>query len=552
MLFTLAQTIVLSAGWRRRGVAALAGACGGLAMAPVNAWPALVIPMTAAVWLIDGSAHAEPGGGLSGRAVWASVRAAAGAGWCWGFGYFVANLWWLGSAFLAEPEKFAWALPFGVFGLPAYLALFPALGFAAARLLWGGGWGRLFTLAACLTGAEWLRGTVLTGFPWGEYGMALGGTLVLGQAASLVGEHGLTVLAVLFAAAPATLCDPRGPPGRGWSWRRGAPALAASAGLAALAAFGLLRLSGGTDAAVPGVRLRIVQPNAAVDADFSYARRNDILNHYLVLSDRATSPTTSGLADVTHLIWPESPFPFILSREADLLASLGAALPTRTTLVTGAARRDDGERDASGRSRPLFFNAVQVVASGGTILDSYDKVHLVPFGEYVPWERLLRRLGVQNFVSLPGGFEAGRTRRLLDVPGLPPVAAVVCYEAIFSGEVVPRDARGRRRRPGLLLNVTDDGWFGVTPGPYQHFAQVRLRAIEEGLPLVRAANTGISAIVDPHGRVTGQVPLGAEAVLDSPLPAALPATPFARFGNAVPLAGTVLALLIGIAARRRA
>ncbi len=253
MLLALAQFVVLSAGWRRRGLAALAGACGGLAMAPVNAWPALVVPMTAAVWLIDGSALAEPGGRLSARALWASLRTAAGAGWWWGFGYFVANLWWLGSAFLVEPDKFAWALPLGVLGLPAYLALFPALGFAAARLLWSEGWGRLFTLAACLTGAELLRGTALTGFPWGEFGMALGGTLVLGQAGSVLGEHGLTLLAVLAAAAPATLCDARAASGRRWSLPRAAPALAALAGVAALAGYGALRLSAGPVATVPGV-----------------------------------------------------------------------------------------------------------------------------------------------------------------------------------------------------------------------------------------------------------------------------------------------------------
>ncbi len=294
-----------------------------------------------------------------------------------------------------------------------------------------------------------------------------------------------------------------------------------------------------------------MQPDAPVDAEFSYAHRADILAHYLALSDRATSPATAGLADVTHLVWPESPFPFILSREADMLATLGAALPRTTTLLTGAARLEKGDPDAAGNPKPLFYNAVQVVASGGTILDSYDKVHLVPFGEYVPWEGWLRRLGVQNFVSIPGGFEAGRSRRLLDVPGLPPVAAIVCYEAIFSGAVVPRDASGEPRRPGLLLNVTDDGWFGLTPGPYQHFAQARLRAIEEGLPLVRAATTGVSAIVDPYGRITGLVPLGLESVLDGALPVALPPTPFAHLGNRIPLLLGAAFLLAGLVARRR-
>ncbi len=548
MILALAQYVVLSSGWRRRLIAALAGACGALAMAPVDLFPAMIIPMTMAIWLLDGSAHAEAGGVLSGRALWASVHAAADAGWWWGFGYFVAGLWWLGSAFLVEADKFAWLLPFGVLGLPAVLALFPAFGFALARLFWSGGPGRLFVFAACLGLAEWLRGVVLTGFPWNEFGMALGGNLVLGQIASLIGVHGLTLITILLAASPATLSG-LGDPDRRFG-QKIAPVVLATMVLVGLGGYGALRLAGPSPGVVAGVKLRIMQPNATINSDFSYAHKDAILGHYLALSDRATSPSAPGLSGVTHLVWPESSFPFILSRDPDALAQIGAALPERTVLITGAARLEQGPPDAGGRPTAQYFNAVQVVASGGGITDSYDKVHLVPFGEFLPLDSVLRRLGIQNFVDVPGGFEAGRSRRLLHVPGLPPVAAIVCYEAIFSGAVVPEAAREGGLRPGLLLNVTNDSWFGFTAGPYQHFAQARLRTIEEGLPLVRAASTGISAIVDPYGRITEALPLGAEAVLDGALPNAIAPPLFARYGNRIPLCFGLLIISIGLVLRR--
>lgn len=534
----LAHAVVLSGGWRRRLIAGIAGATGALAMAPVDAFAALIVPLTMAVWLIDGCAEAESGGALSGRSLARSLLAAADAGWWLGFGYFVAGLWWLGSAFLAEADRFAWALPFGVLGLPAYLALYTGFGFALARLMWTTGPLRILVLATCLTGAEWLRGLLLTGFPWNEFGMALGGNLVLGQAASVVGLHGLTLLAVAMAAAPATLADGGGRPAA-----RFAPSLAAAVLLLGIAGYGGFRLTRAAPDDVAGVRLRVMQPNTRIDSDFTYANKEQVVRHYLELSDRATSPDTPGLSAVTHLVWPESAFPFIVSRDAEALSTIGAALPPGAMLITGAARLERGPDDANGRPVPHYYNAIQTIASGGSIVGSYDKVHLVPFGEFLPLEGLLTRLGVTRFVDVPGGFQSGTSRRILTVPGLPPVAAIVCYEAIFSGEVVPREARSGPDRPGLLLNVTNDAWFGSTPGPAQHFAQARLRAIEEGLPLVRSASTGVSAIVDSYGRVRAALPIGAENVIDGALPGALPPSLFARFGNMVPLCLLVISLL---------
>ncbi|MGH6935258.1 MAG: apolipoprotein N-acyltransferase, partial [Methylocella sp.] len=384
-MLVLAASIILSSGWRRRLIALAAGATGALAMAPFNFLPALAIPMTVAVWLIDGCAamhQMRPGRRFHLDLPVAAWRA-FGVGWWWGFGYFLAGLWWLGAAFLVEADKFAWALPLGVLGLPAALAIFPGLGFMLARLMWSPGPRRFFALAAGLSLAEWLRGHVLTGFPWNAFGMALAGNLVTAQLASIVGLYGLTVIVILIFSTPAILGEKSAIQG---ARRRLPPPIAAAAlALAGICAFGALRLAGRTPEPVAGVKLRIMQPNLAQDAKFRPENKARILSRYLTLSMRGVESDRSGLDDVTVLIWPESAFPFILSRDAQALAEIGAVLPQDTVLVTGAARADDAaRRSASGRVR--YFNAIQVIASGGHILDSYDKVHLVPFGEYVPFQ----------------------------------------------------------------------------------------------------------------------------------------------------------------------
>jgi apolipoprotein N-acyltransferase len=506
----LAHRVILSWGWPRSLIAWGAGAVGALAMPPFGVVPALVVSMSVAVWLLDGTAVGP------GRLSWATLRSAAAVGWWFGFGYFVASLWWLGAAFLVEPDEFAWALPLGVLGLPAGLALFPALGFMLARLLWSPGAARIFALAVGLGASEWLRGTVLTGFPWNSYGMALAQNIILMQTGSLVGLYGLTLLAVAIAAAPATIAA-------GETLRaRLAPSVAALVVLAAMAAFGTWRLSGPAPAPVAGVKLRIMQPNLPQDAKFRPENKAEIMRRYLTVSDRATSPEHSGVADVTHLIWPESAFPFVLARDQAALGQIADLLPKGASLITGAVRMAEA---LPGEAGPQFFNAIQVVGDDGVILDSSDKVHLVPFGEYLPFAHVLQALGLRQFVHVPGGFEAGTRRKALRAPGLPPAAPLVCYEAIFPGDVMPPG-----ERPGLMLNVTNDAWFGDTPGPWQHFAQARLRAVEEGLPLVRAANSGVSAVVDPYGRVIASLPLNVDGVIDSALPTSIEPPVFARFG----------------------
>jgi len=527
----LTHRVILSWGWRRLAIAFAAGAFGALAMPPFGFLPALFVSLPVAVWLLDGAAVGV------GRFSPSTLASAALSGWAFGFGYFVAGLWWLGSAFLVEPDQFALLMPLGVLGLPAVLALFHALGFVLARLVWSSGSRRVAALAVGLVGAEWLRGHVLTGFPWNSYGMALGTHLVTAQAASLIGLYGLSLVAVACAATPA-LIGTGGKPRQRWR-----PLALAVATLVAIAGFGGLRLWWGPPGDVRGVKLRIVQPDIPQDDKFRPENRDAIMRIYLELSDRATAPDRSGIADVTHLIWPESAFPFVLAREPRALAQIAALLPQGTTLITGAVRAADPLPGEAGRR---YFNAIQVVSDDGTIQASADKVHLVPFGEYLPFNSLLTTWGLRQFVNAPGGFEAGDRRRLLTVRGLPPVAPLICYEAIFPGEVVPEDGR-----PGVLLNVTNDAWFGRTPGPWQHLAQARLRSVEEGLPLVRAANTGVSAVIDPYGRIIASLGLGVRGVLDTPLPQALGPTVYARLGDATFGVLFFLLLVIAVLGTRR-
>lgn len=531
---TLPQRIILARGWTRRAIAFLAGATGALALAPFDVVPAMFVPLTVAVWLIDGAADAKS----AKRFNLAPLLSAAGTGWWLGFGYFVAGLWWMGAAMLVEADQFAWALPLAVFGLPAVLALFPAAGFAMARLLWSPGGFRIFALAAGLGAAEWLRGHLFTGFPWNDFGMALASAGPLAQTASLVGLQGLDILAIVMFAAPATLAD-RPPEG---ARRIDGTLLAATALAMLMLAYGAIRLGAGPTEFVDGVTLRLMQPNLPQDAKFRPENGEMILRRYLALSERATDERPEGLAGITHLVWPESAFPYIISQKPQALATIAHALKG-SVLLTGAAR---AEGYGDGR-RGRIFNSIEAL-HGEAIVAFYDKIHLVPFGEYLPLEQWLRPLGINQLV--PGIWDRGAGPRLLAAPGLPPVAPLICYEAIFSGDAIERDAE----RPRLFLNVTNDGWFGQTTGPYQHLAQARLRAIEEGLPMIRVANTGVSAIVDAYGRVLQSLPLGEEGVIDGRLPREAPPTIFAAFGTlAFPalLALSTALALIGSARRQR-
>lgn len=526
-LAAVAYRIVLAWGWRRRLIAMAAGAVSTLAMAPFDLWPVLAITLPVFVWLLDGA-----GAGRAG------LRAAFSAGWWFGFGYFLAGLYWIGVAFLVQADQFEWLMPFAVVGLPAFLAIFPGIGAVIARLLWSPGAARIFAFAFGLGVSEWLRGHVLTGFPWNSFGYALASVPAFAQTAAYVGLWGLTFFALIVFATPAVLIDKSAT-----ARARLLPPVLAALFLIALAGFGTYRLATTPVGTVDGVMLRIMQPDLPQDEKFRTSSKDAVMDRYLSISDRASSPEIQGVHDVTHLFWPESAFPFFLERNADALARIAKLIAPTTVLVTGAARY---EAPRPGDSSPHYYNSIRVLGTDGAIVATYDKVHLVPFGEYLPFQHFLESLGLEQLTRLRGGFTAGPKLRALSIPGLPLAAPLICYEAIFPGAVIPDGPR-----PAWMLNVSNDAWFGMTPGPYQHFSEARLRTIEEGLPMVRATNNGISAVIDPLGRILHSLPLGSEGVLDSRLPKPIGVTFYARYRDIPVLILAMLFVLIAFAGRKR-
>ena len=490
-----------------RPLAALGlGAVSPLALAPLHLLPALFIAF-GGLFLLLRTAR--------------TVRGAFGLGWLFGLGSFAVGLSWVTEAFSVDAERF------GVLALPALaalaggLALFPAASAGAARALApGGGWRFLAAFAAAWAAGEWLRGALLTGFPWNLAGTAWGFADAPLQVASVVGIHGLGLLTVAAVALPALAL----------ATRLAAPLLLAAGLIAALWSFGLFRLSAPLPADVAGVRLRLVQPDVAQFLKWAPEERERILAR-LVAMTRAPGEGPPP----TVAIWPETAVPYLVAEQPEVRAILAAALPPGGTLVTGAVRRVVGPDGAA-----TLRNSVLSLDGTGTILGDYDKIRLVPFGEYVPWRWLLGRIPKITVGEVD--FTPGPPREPMTVPGAPPAWPLVCYEAIF-----PHPLPGDGTRPGWILTVTNDAWFGTSWGPHQHALAARLRAVELGLPLVRAANSGISLVTDGYGRVRGELALGARGILDAALPAAVPGgTPYARLGDA-----TFLVLLLGFAAAAR-
>ncbi|MCB1472283.1 MAG: apolipoprotein N-acyltransferase [Rhodobiaceae bacterium] len=511
MLQAVAQGVMLQWGWRRAVLAILAGALSSLAMPPFGLFPVLFLTFPVFVWLIDGSVASGPNKRRQ------ELLSSAAVGWCFGFGYFLAGLWWVGGAFLVDAKTFGWLMPFAVMLMPAGLALFHALGAAAARALWRPGPLRVFAFAAGLAAAEILRGYALTGFPWNAFGYALAQTTVTLQLGALVGLHGMTAIAAFVFAAPAAFGLQDAANARG---RLLVPALAVLI-LALGSAYGAYRLSIPEPPAT-AKRIRVVQPSIPQQQKFDSAKASETLSALLTLSDVATSPQSSGFADFDAVIWPESAFPFFLQDEPAAAAALAALIPDGKVLISGLQRY---ETDASHPRGYRGYNSIGVIDTSANLVAAYDKTHLVPFGEYLPLQDLLEAIGFRQLTNMPGGFDAGSARAPLSVPGLPAFLPLICYEAIFPGvadRALPRAV--------WLLNVTNDAWYGDTPGPRQHLLQARLRAVEEGLPMVRAANNGISAVIDSRGRILASLPLDERNVIDAVLPGALPPPPFTRLG----------------------
>lgn len=523
----LAARIGGLAGWRRSALAAALGAAAAAALPPAHALPLLVVSFTGLLWLIDGS-----------RSPW---RAAL-TGWWFGFAHFLASLYWIGAALLTDPSRFGWLVAPAVIGLSAGFALFPALAAFAARLPGTPIAGRVLAFAVVWSASEWLRSNILTGFPMNLMCTVWAPSSGMIQAVALIGVYGLGFVTVLAAASPAVLAASAAG-GRAGRPRRLLP-VAAFGLLAVLWAGGEVRLALAPDRAPTGVHLRLVQANVDQTLKWQEGERLAAVERHTRLSRRP------GLESVDAVIWPEAAVPYFLDESAPLRAFVSEAAPPEGHLIAGAPRRTvrDGRTTA-------YWNSLHALTEAGIVAATYDKHHLVPFGEYIPLRALL---DLSPMTYGERDHSAGPGPRTLSLPGLPPFSPLICYEAIFPGEVVSdRSGVPAAARPAWLLNVTNDGWFGHTAGPYQHFQAARLRAIEEGLPLVRAANTGISAVVDSYGRVVARLGLGETGILDAPLPPALGRPPIARLGDwslallLVPTARVAVLTIAAARARRR-
>lgn len=509
----IAQAIAGLTGWRRHGCAFVLGLIAAGAMPPAGLWLFLFVAFPPLVWLIDGATRA---------------RTAFAAGWWFGFGFLLAGLHWLAYPMLIEPERFAWMIPFAVGALPAGLAIFAGLATLVTWLAVAPGWRRVVIFGVAWTAGEWLRGTVLSGFPWNLVGYAWSENLAVMQTAAMVGVYGLTLVTVWIAAMPATL-------GMGSDWRhaRWLPAAVAFLLFAAMWIGGAWRLDSHPTALLNDVRLRIVQANIAQRLKWEPGQREANLLRYVVMSRKP------GEAPAL-IIWPETASTFEIATGNAAARVIAEAAPPGGFVVTGAPR-GNGLPGAAYRA----FNSLQAVAADGVVAATYDKHHLVPFGEYLPLRPLLRQLGMEKLTQGGMDFSAGDGPQTLALPGAPPFSPLICYEAIFPAGVVDVD-----QRPSWLLAVTNDAWFGPGAGPWQHFQMARMRSVEQGLPLVRAANTGVSGVVDPLGRVLSFLEVNTEGVLDAVLPAALEdLPPYARFGDLIVfslgLAGILAAWLSG-------
>ena len=527
-LAILAARVRALSGWRRLMLAVATGAVSILAMAPFFLWPVLFVTLPTLVWLIEGARQNR-----------GTRFAPAVVGWGFGFGFHVVGLYWLREAFAVTAGTLELLWPLAVLGLPAYLALFHAVAAAIAAAVPGSELRRTFALALALAATEWLRGQLFTGFPWNILGYALTYPLVLMQSASVIGIYGLTLIAVPLFAGPAVVLAAVGEapaaPQRPWL----VAALLGLVPLALLAAFGAWRLSTPPPPFVEGVRLRLVQPSIPQRAKWQAERQIELFNRHLEVSGIGPAGAPDRMTGITHVLWPEAAMPFQPLRYPQVLAAIGEALPDGVHLLAGILR---AEPDLANPDKQNVYNSVAAFEDSGQPIAVYDKLHLVPFGEYLPFQATLESIGLQSLTRQRGGFASGkRPRPLLDVPGLPPVSVLICYEAVFPAEIVQG-----RQRPGLLLNLTNDGWFGNSTGPRQHHHQARLRAVEEGIPLVRVANNGISAAFDAYGRELVRIELDVAGVADTGLPGVLPKPIYARFGNwgALALWSAMLAALL--------
>jgi len=445
-------------------------------------------------------------------------------GWFFGWGQFMAGFYWIGVAFTIDANAHAALIPLPVIGLPAFLALFPGLAALLTHVSGIKGVWRVLAFTGFWVLAEYGRGLIFTGFPWNLAGYAWGDVLPMLQWAAYVGIYGLTGLTVLISSLPSLLAE------KSQTRRQKNRAVLLSCFLLlVMLGTGYVRLADSKLTALPDSNIRLVQPNIPQADKWKPSLKAEHLKKLVDLSnqDKPSRPKT--------LIWPETAVPFFLTTDRHILAYLYRHIPENGALVTGAPRKDIEKRQ--------YFNSVQALSSAGEVTGFYDKEHLVPYGEYLPLRRFLVESGVSKFIPVldsMSDFTSGSdpSAGTLKIGNLPAARTLICYEIAFPWEVEKDQAFE------WILNVTNDGWFGDTSGPYQHLVISRTRAIEQGKTVVRAANTGISAVIDGYGRVVDQLPLNQTGIIDSEIPRPLDdRTPYVILGE-TPLVGFSILLIV--------
>lgn len=422
-----------------------------------------------------------------------------------GLGYFCFAFHWIGYAFLVDADAYLWMMPFAVGGLSLFMAIYWGVAFVVAARLSKFNLPVWMMLPLCLGVVEWARGYVFTGFPWAAPGLIADGMGPVLQSASVIGMPGLTVMVLLWGMALGAILQRRG------------LALLVLATLPLAMAWGQWRLSSVSMDFAKGPVIRLVQPNISQNDKWRVENRDRIFEELLALSRSAASDQPIAV------IWPESAVSFLLDESKEALDRISESLVPQQTLLAGSLRRSV---EASGQEN--YFTSILMIDDQGEVQQRYDKWRLVPGGEYLPFAWALEPLGFRKVVDLPESFTAGDGPHSLDVPGVGLAGMLICYEAIFPHRLVDE-----QQRPRWIVNVTNDGWFGLSVGPHQHLAQVRMRAVEQGLPIARAANTGISAMIDPYGRYVAKTALDIQAVTDARLPDAIEPPLFARWGMLV-------------------
>jgi apolipoprotein N-acyltransferase len=487
------------------------GAASGLSFAPLGLWPLTVCLFAAGVLYLD--SRPTPG-------------AAMVSGWLLGFGQFLVSLSWISEAFTYQDQMPISAGAGAVLLLCGLLAVFPALALGLAARLWTSRPSRILVLAASWTAGEWVRSHLFSGFPWNTVGQIWFDTPVVLQFARHAGAYGLSFLTAMLFASVAL-------------WRESLPRTRVWAGLCLLIVAGVL-LDGAivlrsAQVTPPGRPLvHLVQANIEQDLEFDAARQTEILGRYEQMMEALSGKARPGV-----VIWPETALEFDVAGDASLRKRLGGLLGRHPLLILGAPRLD-----AHSTATTQAFNGLLAIDRTGRVRASYDKVRLVPFGEYLPGVSLFSWFGLEALAASAHRFTPGGGAATLAPFGAPPFAPAICYEIIFPGSLI---ASGTR--PEWILNISNDAWFGRSWGPHQHFAQARLRAVEEGLPVVRSTPTGVSGVIDSYGRVVAKSALGQTAILSAEIPAAQPPTLYARTGD-TPLLLMLAGLIVAPASRR--